>query len=93
VRRTRARASDDLPDAAGGRVGEPPVGQAARRAGVLGLITDQRNSEPCLDERVADSADDLGWRVAQAVEDAHHARVHMIGAQAAAERVVPGQDE
>ena len=66
-------------DQPGGRVGEPPVVQAARQPLVSHLVPEQRDGEPGLPQRLAQRADHLRGRVLQPVEDAHHSRVDVVG--------------
>ena len=75
------------------RVGEPPVSDAARRAGVPAQVADERDAERGLPQRLPQLGDDLRGGVGEPVEDPQHAGADVIGARAAGRGLVPGEAE
>jgi short chain dehydrogenase len=57
------------------------------------LIAEQRYGEPGLHQGFTDIGDDLGRRVTEMIEDAHHARIDVVTTQAPGRSTVAGDDE
>jgi hypothetical protein len=76
-----------------GRIGEPPVADAAGRTAVAGRVAGERDTERVLPQRLAELGDDLRGGVGEPVEDAQHARADVFAARAGRGRVVPGEAE
>ncbi|OEI67437.1 hypothetical protein Cus16_2870 [Curtobacterium sp. ER1/6] len=83
----------DREQVAGARLGEPPPSARPLMAGALTRVAEQGGGERRLLQGLTELRDDLGRGVDQPVEDAHHARADVVGADAGLGRTVPGEAE
>ena len=80
-------------DVACSPVGEPPVPDAPRRAGVLAHVADECDTQRSLPQGFTQLVDDLRRSVGEPVEDPQHPRADVVGVGVSRRRLMPGKAE